>query len=339
MPDRPTFLAADIGGTSTRLALVSTSAGRIRLEVTERYASRDHGGLEAIVRRFRTVHDTAIAGACFGVAGPVVGDRVEAPNLAWVVDASPLAHALRLPRVTLINDLEANAHGIFELTPADVIVLNAGAHDATGNVAVISAGTGLGEAAMYWDGHYHHPFACEGGHASFSPTSDVEIELLQYLRGKFGGHVSWERVVSGPGLLNVYEFVRDTGHTAEPDWLREALAAGDPPAVISETALDGKSDLCVRALDLFVSAYGAEAGNLALKVMAIGGVYIGGGIAPKIAARLDGAPFMDAFRAKGRLHALLGRIPVKLITNEHTALLGAARCAALHAALAGPAAL
>ncbi len=338
-PTRRTILAGDIGGTSTRLALFDASAGGLALGAVEQYASREHANLETIVGRFRAGHGTPIDDACFGVPGPVAGGRVETPNLPWVVDGAVLARELGLAHVDLINDLQANAHGIFQLGATDLVALNAGAAGAAGNVAVISAGTGLGEAGMYWDGRHHHPFACEGGHADFAPHTDIEVALLLHLRQKLGGHVSWERVVSGPGLLNIYAFLRDTGRGTEPAWLRDAIAHGDPPAVISQTGLDGKSDLCARALDLFASAYGAEAGNFALKIMATGGVYLGGGIAPKVLTKLDPAGFTKSFAAKGRLQDLLERIPVRVITNEHTALLGAARYAALRASLIAPAAL
>ena len=220
--------------------------------VRERYGSREHPGLDAIVRAFRQVHGQAIVGACFGVAGPVVGGHVATPNLAWDVDASVIARELDQPQVGLINDLEANAHGIFTLEDKDFAVLNAGAAGATGNIAVISAGTGLGEAGMYWDGAQHHPFAGEGGHCDYAPHADLEMDLLRYLQGKFGAHVSWERVLSGPGLANIYAFLRDTGRGTEPDWLAAAIRAGDGPAVISRAALEGKSELCVKALDVFV---------------------------------------------------------------------------------------
>ncbi len=330
------LLAGDIGGTSTRIGLFDVVAGKVEPVVTETYVSREHPGLDAIARTFRGVHGQALAGACFGVAGPVIDGHVETPNLAWDVDAARLARTLALPQVGVINDLEANAHGIFTLEAADFVVLNAGAPGATGNIAVISAGTGLGEAGMYWDGARHHPFATEGGHADFAPHTDLELELLRYLRGKLEGHVSWERVVSGPGLASIYEFLRDTGHGSEPDWLAQALRAGDAPAVISAAALDGKSDLCVKALDLFVSAYGDEAGNLALKMMATGGVYLGGGIAPRIVKKLEEPGFMNAFTDKGRLAPLLRTMPVRVIANDKTALFGAARCAALRASLLGP---
>jgi glucokinase len=333
------FLAGDIGGTSTRLGLFEVMGGRLSLVAGERYASREHAGLAPIVRRFLDAHGRAVEHACFGVAGPVIGRRVETPNLAWDVDADAIAHELAVSRVDVINDLEANSHGIFTLAPEDCVVLNPGDAGARGNAGIISAGTGLGEAGMYWDGRHHHPFACEGGHADYAPHSDVEIDLLRHLRARFGAHVSWERVVSGPGLLNIYEFMRDTGRGSEPPWLREAMAAGDPSAVIAESALAGRSELCDRALDLFVSAYGAEAGNLALKVMATGGLYVGGGIAPKIIARITAGTFMEAFTAKGRLADLLAAISVRVIVNDRAALFGAARCAAVRDGLLAPASL
>jgi glucokinase len=258
---------------------------------------------------------------------------VATPNLAWDVDASVIARELDQPQVGLLNDLEANAHGIFTLEDKDFAVLNAGAAGATGNIAVISAGTGLGEAGMYWDGAQHHPFAGEGGHCDYAPRADLEMDLLRFLQRKFGAHVSWERVLSGPGLANIYAFLRDTGRGTEPDWLAAAIRTGDGPAVIARAALEGKSELCVKALDVFVAAYGDEASNLALKLMAAGGVYLGGGIAPRIMDKLKGPAFMEAFTAKGRLRPLLATIPVRVIMNDDTALLGAARCAALRAAL------
>jgi glucokinase len=330
------LLAGDIGGTSTRLGLFEVVGGRPRVVVRERYGSSEHPGLDAIVRLFRQAHGQAIVGACFGVAGPVVGGQhVATPNLAWDVDATVIARELDQPQVGLINDLEANAHGIFTLEDKDFAVLNAGAVGA-GNIAVISAGTGLGEAGMYWDGAQHHPFAGEGGHCDYAPHADLEVDLLRYLQAKFGAHVSWERVLSGPGLASIYAFLRDTGRGTEPDWLAEAIRTGDGPAVISRAALEGKSELCVKALDIFVAAYGDEASNLALKLMATGGVYLGGGIAPRIVDKLKGPAFMEAFTAKGRLGPLLATIPVRVIMNDETALLGAARYAALRAALIQP---
>jgi glucokinase len=259
-----------------------------------------------------------------GVAGPVREGRCEATNLPWVIDSQKIAQQLNLPRVGLINDLEANAYGIGELETKDFEVLNQGTQDAQGNRAVISAGTGLGEAGLFWDGREYRPFASEGGHADFAPRNHVEMDLLDYLL-KRHPRVSVERVISGPGLFNIYQFLKDTGRDEEPTWLVDQMRHKDPPTVITENGLEGKSSLCMQALDLFVSLYGAEAGNMALKVMATGGVYLGGGIAPKIIAKLRDPVFMNAFTAKGRMRPLLQAIPVRVILNPKVALLGAAR--------------
>jgi glucokinase len=263
------------------------------------------------------------------VAGPVRNGRVEASNLPWIIESQRLADELKLEKAVLINDLEANAWGIAALDPKDVVALNRVKGNPVGNQAVISAGTGLGEAGMYWDGSQHHIFATEGGHADFAPRDELEIDLFRYLSGRYG-HVSCERVVSGPGLVNVFHFLRDTGRGSEPQWLTDEMEHSDPAATISRAALEGRCGLCEQALDLFVSVFAAEAGNLALKVMATGGVYLGGGIAPKMLAKLSGPLFMQAFAGKGRMQPLLEAMPVKVITNDQTALMGAARCAAVN---------
>jgi glucokinase len=322
------ILAGDIGGTNTRLAIFDDKGGRLTPMAEAIFPSREHPSLEAVLRKFRAAHPLPVDRACVGVAGPVRQGRSDATNLPWVVDAHQVATELGLGSVGLINDLEANAYGIAALEPKDFVTLNAGAPDAEGNQAIISAGTGLGEAGLYWDGKMHQPFATEGGHADFSPRSRLEIDLLDYLLKQFQ-RVSYERVVSGPGLLNIYGFLRDTGRGEEPAWLAEQMRQQDPGAVISQAAMSGKSELCVQALDLFVSLYGAEAGNLALKVLATGGVYLGGGIAPKILNKLKDPIFLNAFTAKGRLKPLLQATPVRVILNDKTALLGAARCAAI----------
>ena len=326
------ILAGDIGATHSRLAGFAVESARLKPLVEETFASAAHASLEAIVRTFVAAHDLHVAHACFGIAGPVQHGRSTAINLAWAVDARQLARELGLASVGLINDLEATAYGAVALAPEDVATLNAGSPEAEGNAAVIAAGTGLGEAGLYWDGRQHWPFASEGGHASFAPGSALQVELLQYLRQQFS-HVSWERVLSGPGLYHIYTFLRDTQRGVEPAWLTEELGQGDAAAAISRIALAGTCDLCEQALDLFVALYGAEAGNLALKVMATGGVFVGGGIAPKILAKLKETTFMQAFCTKGRLQPVLEAIPVRVILNEHTALYGAARCAAQRAAL------
>src|SRR3989454_3371090 len=298
------ILAGDIGGTNSRLANFEGVQGRVKPIVEETFPSRGSASLDDIVRTFVSKHHLRIAHACFGIAGPIRHGRSDAINLAWVVDAQRLAQQLGLPTVGLINDLEANAYGAAALAPEDFAVLNEGAPEAEGNAAVIAAGTGLGEAGLYWDGKQHWPFASEGGHASFAPDDALQVELLQYLRQQFA-HVSWERVLSGPGLHNVYTFLRDTQRGVEPAWLTEELRQDDPAATISRTALAGTCDLCVQALDLFVALYGTEAGNLALKFMATGGVFVGGGIAPKIIDQLKELTFMQAFYAKGRLQPAL----------------------------------
>jgi glucokinase len=320
------ILAGDIGGTNTRLAFFTIAGDRLSSVVEETFPSREHSSLDEIVRQFVATHRHPVSLAGFGIAGPVKGGRSETTNLPWMVDAQQLAGELGLPTVALINDLEANAYGIAALETKDFVILNPGAPKAIGNAAIIAAGTGLGEAGFYWDGKLPLPFACEGGHSDFAPRNEIEIELLRYLLGKFG-HVSYERVLSGPGLYNIYQFLRDTGHGEEPVWLADEMRERDPAAVISQTALAGRSALCVHALNLFVSLYGAEAGNLALKVMAIGGVFVGGGIAPKILPKLQEPLFMEAFVAKGRMQPLLEAMPVAVILNDHTALFGAARCA------------
>jgi glucokinase len=322
------ILAGDVGGTNTRLAFIQAEGGGLKIVAEEIFPSREHVGLEGVLRKFISSHPIPVERAGFGVAGPVRNGRCEATNLPWVVDARQVARELGLEHVGLINDLEANAYGIAVLRPEDFLTLNAGAPDAEGNQAIIAAGTGLGEAGLYWDGKHHRPFATEGGHSTLAPRNELEMMLLRYLLARFE-HVSFERVLSGPGLFNIYGFLRDTGRAEEPPWLADQMRQQDPPTVITQAALNGKSALCVQALELFVSLYGAEAGNLALKVMATGGLYVGGGIAPRIIRQLMDSRFMDAFTDKGRLKPLMEAMPVRAILNDKTALLGAARCAAL----------
>jgi glucokinase len=320
------ILAGDIGGTNTRLALFSLERGRLQTVTAATFRSREHASLNEIVAKFVSSQKLPVERASFGIAGPIKNGRCEATNLAWVVDGRQLAGELNIESVVLINDLEANAYGIAELESTDFVILNKGAADAQGNAAIISAGTGLGEAGLFWDGKRHRPFACEGGHTDFAPRNELEIGLLRYLLTKFS-RVSCERAVSGPGLVNIYDFLRDTGHCPELPRVAEEMRRQNPAAVISKEALDGTCPLSVQALDLFVSLYGAEAGNLALKIMSTGGLFVGGGIAPKILPKLTGPLFMEAFIAKGRMSPLLKAMPVRVILNEKTALLGAARCA------------
>ncbi len=320
------ILAGDIGGTNTRLALSETVAEGPRLTGVQTFASREHKSLDEIVRQFLGERAPTIRRACFGVAGPIRNRRSKPSNLPWVVDADQLATLFGFDGVTLINDLEATAFGLVALEAKDFAVINEGAPEPEGNSAIISAGTGLGEAGLHFEGTMRRPFASEGGHADFAPRNELEIELLRYLIQRFQ-HVSYERVVSGPGLRNIYAFLRDTGRGEEPAWLADEMQDADPAAVITRSALEGKSELCVRALDVLVSVYGAEAGNLALKVKATGGVFLGGGIAPRIIDKLKGPAFMEAFTAKGRMRPLLEAVPVRVILNDMTGLIGAGLCA------------
>jgi glucokinase len=321
------ILAGDIGGTNARLAYFQPQNGHLSLVSERTFPSREHSELGEIVTRFVDDSGTRPDAACFGIAGPVRNGRVETSNLPWVIEQSLLAKQIHLPATLLINDLEASAWGIGALAARDLVPLNKVTGPCMGNQGVIAPGTGLGEAGLFWDGNRHHVFACEGGHADFGPQGDLQIELVRFLQARFG-HVSYERILSGPGLVNVYEFLRDSGCGKESPEFAAALERGDPAAVISKSALDGTEVLAERALDLWVAVYGAEAANLALKVMATGGLFLAGGITPKVLSKLTGPAFMKAFLAKGRLQPLMEAIPVQVVTNEKAGLLGAARCAA-----------
>ena len=322
------ILAGDIGGTNARLAYFQPQNGHLRLISERVFPSREHSEFGEIVVQFLDDSKTRPEAACFGIAGPVRNGRVETSNLPWVIEQSRLAKQIQLPTTLLINDLEASAWGIGALADGDLVPLNHVSGPAVGNQAVIAPGTGLGQAGLFWDGNRHQVFACEGGHSDFAPRNDLQIDLLRFLRVRFG-HVSYERVLSGPGLVNVYEFLRESGCATESPELASQLQAGDAAAAISRVALAGTSPLAVKALDLWVSVYGAEASNLALKVMATGGLFLAGGISPKILPKLTEPIFMEAFLDKGRLRALLEAIPVQVVTNDKAGLLGAARCAAV----------
>ena len=321
------ILAGDIGGTNTRLALFRHADGALERLAERCYPSREHSDFTRLLGRFCAELDgPALAAACFGIAGPVRGGRCQATNLPWVIDAAELCAVLGT-RVTLLNDLEAHAWALDGLGAEDVEQLAAGDPDPRGNAALIAAGTGLGEAGLVWDGRRRLPFATEGGHTTFAPRDELEAKLAGFLRRRFE-HVSWERVLSGPGLVAIHDFLGELRGEVSPSWLAEEMASGDPAAAITSAALAERSELACDALELFVSLYGAEAGNLALKVMATAGVWIGGGIAPKILPRLRGPRFLESFRAKGRLKPVLEAMPVAVILCDDTALDGAARCAA-----------
>jgi len=321
------ILAGDIGGTNARLAYFQAQNGHLRLISERVFPSREHHELGEIVSQFLKDSGTRPEVACFGIAGPVRNGRVETSNLPWVIEQSKLAMQIELPATLLINDLEASAWGIGGLSANDLVPLNQISGPAAGNQAVIAAGTGLGQAGMFWDGTRHHVFACEGGHCDFAPQSDLQIELLRFLQARFG-HVSYERILSGPGLVNVYEFLRDARHEKETPEVAAQMQTDDAAAAISRAALAGSCPLSEKSLDLWIAVYGAEASNLALKVMATGGLFLTGGISPKILAKLHGPTFMQAFLDKGRLRPLVESIPVQVVTNQNAGLLGAARCGA-----------
>jgi glucokinase len=323
------FLAGDIGGTKTNLAVYAyDDGGGLVARKTGSFPSKDHVALGEIVRIFLGDDLKKIRQACFGVAGPVKGGVVQVTNLPWIVDAAALQAELGFQSVSLLNDLEANAYGINTLRPDELLALNPKADPRqVGNRALIAAGTGLGEAGMLWDGVTHRPFASEGGHASFAPNNPVGDELLIFLRQELG-HVSWERVLSGKGMSNLYRFFRQRSGEPEPAWLTEQLRTGDLGAVVSQAGLAGRDAACAATVDCFICNYGSEAGNLALKILSLGGVYIGGGIAPKMLAKMQSPLFLDAFYHKGRLSPVLQSMPVYLILNERTALQGAAWYAA-----------
>ncbi len=290
------------------------------------FRSGDYPNLETLVGDFLARLDVKVERAAFGVAGPVVAGRVKATNLPWVIDEKKLRAELKLSDVMLLNDLEAIAHAVPLLKPEDLHTLNKGEPVRGGAIGVVAPGTGLGEAFLCWDGSCYRSYSSEGGHADFAPTRPLEMDLLYYLQRRFE-HVSYERVCSGLGLPNIYAYLKESGRAEEPDWLAEQLAGvDDPTPVIISSALDPEEvcELCVATLETFVSILGAEAGNLALKVLATGGVYLGGGIPPRILPALEHERFMNAFRSKGRLSELLAAIPVHVILNPKAALLGAA---------------
>jgi len=347
------ILAGDIGGTKTNLALYDWTTERVESLRVESFHSGDYTSLEDILAEFLTPPEppmpldsvgseggekiqkaskpasepVKLTAACFGIAGPVIDNRCQTTNLPWVVDGPTIAKQFSIPRVQLLNDLEATAYGLLWLRADELEVLN------TGNppkkrqaLALIAAGTGLGEGILFWDGKSYRPMPSEGGHTDFAPSNDLEIELLRYLRGQYL-HVSYERILSGPGLHAVYEFLRDTKKN-EPTWLAEKIKVGNPAAEIAQAGLQGQAEIAKQALDLFASIYGAEAGNLALKALSLDGVYVGGGIAPKLITKLQDGTFMKAFTNKGRYKRLMTHMPVKVIMNQQTALLGAASVAA-----------
>jgi glucokinase len=323
--NRAMILAGEIGATGTRLAAFEKEGSRLQLVVEKTYMSQEYSSLSEIIAAFIKAEGIAAHSACFGVAGPVRRGRSKISNLPWVIDSRDLARQLKLDSVGMINDLEAYAYGIDGLDSKDFVTLNAGSEDAEGNRAVISARTGLGVAGLYWDGYRHHPFACEGGHSDFAPRNALEMELLAYLQKKYG-RISYERLLSGPGIKNIYDFLRDAHKADEPQWLKDQIAAApDPPAVISQLAQEGKAAICDQTLSIFVSIYGAETGNCALNFLSTGGIFIGGSVAAKNVSRMKDPIFMESFLDKGRMVDLLKEIPVTIVLNDDSGIIGAAR--------------
>lgn len=346
------ILAGDIGATKINLALFEWDKGRVDPIREDTVWTADYESLEEVLTEFMEEPESTdsdsddpleepedssptppssaspLTAACFGVPGPVLNNTCRTTNIPWTIEGDALAKFLDIPQVRLLNDLEATAYGLPFLEPDEIEDLNPTAPspppDATR--VLLAAGTGLGESLMVWTGKDYQICPSEGGHADFAPNNDLEIDLLRYLRTSYL-HVSYERVLSGPGLHLIYQFLRDTQKN-EPTWFAEKLPTGDPGSLIAEAGLEGKPDICKNALQLFVSIYGAEAGNMALNTLAMGGVYLGGGIAPKILPALQNGTFMKSFLAKGRYKRLLGKIPVRVMLNPHTALLGAASVAA-----------
>ena len=323
------ILAGDVGGTKVHLALYNMAGERLRLVRERKYPAQGFPALDAVVGAFLADDKRVeISAACFGCPGPVRDGRLKLTNLPWTLDERKLEKLLEIKRVLLINDLEATGYGIPELAADKIVTLQRGNTTAAGHRGLVAAGTGLGEALLIWDGVRHRPIASEGGHGDFAARTDREVALLNYLRCRLGGRVSWERVVSGFGIQNTYAYLRYVERMDEPAWLSERMAAEDANAVIGQCAEDESSKICIETMQIFAAAYGAEAGNLALKVLATGGVYLGGGIAPKSLNILRNGGFMQSFLDKGRLSSLLVSIPVRVILDQSCALLGAAAYAA-----------
>ena len=323
-----TVLAGDIGGTNSRLALYAVAGSEALTPIrSATFPSRDHGGLEEVIARFLGEAAAPVAAASFGIAGPVVDDAVITTNLPWHIRGASLRERLGTPHVRLLNDLEATAYGALVLPADQLLALNPGVAR-IGNRAVIAAGTGLGQALLFWDGTRHVPVATEGGHTDFAPRDEVEHELLRYLERQYDGHVSYERTVSGHGLANIFRFLDDHCRMPVSPETRRRFEHEDPAAVIGQLGVSGACGTAVAAVDRFVSIYGAQAGNLALTVMATGGVYIGGGIVNKLLPAMTSGGFVKAFKAKGRYERLMAEIPVWIIRDPDAGLHGAAHVAA-----------
>ncbi len=322
------ILAGDIGGTKTNLALYEIEDNKLELQVQWQFASREFSSLSDVIIAFeKETFPLKLEAACFGIAGPVINGRCRTTNLPWDISTEQLQKHLNIENIRLMNDLEATAYGMLYLKEDEFIDLNPTGRKVEGNRAVIAAGTGLGEAILYHDGSNYHPIGSEGGHCDFAPVTTQQDELLKWMRNRYPGHVSFERILSGPGIYMLYEFLNESGFAPEPTSMIKIPQGADKSAMVSECALKERDPLCLETLRLFAEIYGAEAGNLALKSLSLGGVYIGGGIAPKILPILTNHYFMDGFASKGRFEELLRGMQVKIALNQETALLGAAHFA------------
>jgi len=318
------ILAGDVGGTKTILALYEADGESWRCVKKTRYSSVDHPAFTRLLQDFLADgKGYTITSACLGVAGPIVDGDCVATNLPWVLHCSEIGDRIGTEKVRLLNDLEATAWGVLDLPETDFVTLNPGAPPRPGNRAVLAAGTGLGEAIIAWDGDKHHVLASEGGHCDFAPGSAQEVALLQFLWRKYPDHVSYERLLSGEGLINLYQFLSHTGQAPVQAEIERQMTEYDPAAVIGEAGVAGTDALSVAALSLFCRIYGAEAGNLALKCLPYAGVYLAGGIAAKIQSFIARGEFIDGYLAKGRYRAALQQIPVKVCINQDVGLLGA----------------
>jgi len=325
--ERITVLAGDVGGTKTNLALYGATQGGMELLQEKTFHSASYPSCIEILKQF--LSETGSSGKpkpdriCLGVAGPVVEGKVEITNLSWVLDLQEIRQASGITAASLINDLEATAYGLAGLRPDDFITIHDAGRDSKGNIAIIAPGTGLGEAGLFWDGSFYHPFSTEGGHTDFAPRTEMDFKLFQYLQKKYG-IVSWERVIAGPAIHDIYQFLIEFRKKNQPDWLKEALEKDDPSAVISQTALEEKDPVCVETLQIFVRYLARESSNLALKMKSTGGLYLGGGIPPKISSLLQFNVFYDNFLDCDRMQHLLKNISLRIILNSNTALIGAA---------------
>lgn len=318
------MIIGDIGGTKTNLAIFQKEGNDFTYSHFATYPSQKYPALQAIIEIF--IQETGLKGqidtGSFAIAGPVINQVCKTTNLPWIVDASQMVKELNFNKIYLLNDLESNAWAIEILSQKELLTIYSGL-EMKGNRAILSPGTGLGEAGIYWDGKRHLPFACEGGHCDFGPRNDLETNLFRYLYQKFG-HVSYERILSGPGIYNIYQFYRDYLKREDKKEVLEEFQNQDPAKVITKNALNSNSELCSEVLDLFISILGAEASNCALKFMAIGGIFLGGGIPPKILPKFKESIFLKAFLDKGRFHHFLEKIPVHLILDDKASLKGAA---------------